>query len=280
MAGDDWTTGQFDEDGNAFDDFVIPEGVQDGKSVEAVEKEGQFKTPPLGVHELFVQKIDFKTVVDGEPQTTMIPVMLDGFKTSYETYQGSITFAMVADPECRVSQFFSTPPIDPQQLDAYQNGLGINADGSEKGKNSAGFGWRQLKQMLGHLGFAFPESGVIPPEARRIGSWKTWPDGTRRTVMAEIVPQEQNGKPHPKGYVNIKLFSFADSADTIAKRAKFGLPASSPKGKSNPAKPGNLPGQQSHPALGGGNGASPASVTTAAAGHAAKAVDPLANVEI
>lgn len=227
---DDWATGTFDpnaEDDTRFDHLNFGEGGADGKNAQAIEDEAN-REVPCAVHTLFVKKVVITTVDSNKDATVKFhDAYLGAEKTGYHAYGGRIEFAMIADPTRTISYTFRTPPSDPGELHIYMTGTS-KPNGHPAGQ---GWYWKTLKHLLGKLGFAIQDNGQLPPDARTFGSWKRWPDGTARTVVAEVIkgtPME-GADPNARVFNQIKPYSYKETPDTLARRGHQVAPTPQPQ---------------------------------------------------
>lgn len=200
-------------DGDAADEFVIPDVAAPQTSAAEIEMAKSFNEIPPGDYELVV--IGFLN----PPKAERKDVYVNSRRLGFETHSVIVKFGLASDPSYQATDFFLLPPGDPNGLLAYYEGS-KNADGKNKGFMASKF-----YHFVERLGFPYPKGGSLPEAARKLGNWKG------RTIHATIEPgddyADQTTGETKAGRAQIKLFSYRSSGATVSGAHSAAVPASS-----------------------------------------------------
>lgn len=212
-----------------IDNFEIPDVSAPSATAEQIENDNNFEIPP-GDHTLVV------TGFNGLPELKPFSVLLNGRTVSYSSMTIQVRFGLPFNTKKNVTDFFVLPPANPGELDAYYNGVPLDAKAGVTGGLSAS----KFFHFISRLGFPYPPGGKLPEAARRLGNWKG------RTIKARVeAGKDWIGRDGAvkKGYSRIKFWSYM---------ATDGSAAVGPNPSVSAAQ-----GQRREPAMSGAGSANP-----------------------
>lgn len=229
--------GGYPDDNNPLeenlDDYEVALGVLPDKSIDDVDKENAFVPMPDGEKLLNFHKISIMKKIEH------FECWLGKRKTGYNSTTIQVTYCLPENPRCQVSDFHRLPPLDEDELIAYNEGA------NEEGKNK-GFMASKLKNLVGHMGWEMPADNSLPAEAAKLKNWLFLSDGkTPRQIIATTeTPKnpgvDKNGNPR-KAYPNIRLFSYKDAPVQQTKPVR---PSGGNGGKTASKSAGSAAGKQ------------------------------------
>jgi hypothetical protein len=211
---------------NAADDYVIGSVVATGFDADKVEQENAFRDIPPGDHLLVIQDVK---IYDG----AFSYVILDGRQTGYTSRSVSVRLALPNDKRATLNDFFTLPPDNPSELDAYFRGIPKPKEGEAmKPDAKGGFAANKFFYFMDRLGFVDPATKALTPAGGRISSWKG------RTIYATVTAGKgtytvksgkHQGEVRPNG-PQVKMFSYK-RADAAANQVQGGGQGGQPTGQ-------------------------------------------------
>lgn len=184
-------------------DIVIGEVVA-AKSAQDIENENTIRQIPPGEHRLVVKGFSL-----GDNPRTTHKVFVDGRYCSFTAMSIGVDLAMEADPSLTIRDYFTLPPDDAREHEAYFRG---KKDPAKKNAKE-GFEASKFIHFLSKIGWAVPAGGALPPEARQLKNW------VGRGVVATVDEGEpwtdKEGKKR-MGFNRIHLFSYKATHETVA----------------------------------------------------------------
>lgn len=217
---------------NNADDYVIGSVVAPGFDADQVERENGFRDIPPGEHLLIVQDVVLY-------EAAFTYVTLDGRPSGYTSRSALVRLAMPNDKRATISDFFTLPPGNPSELNAYFHGVPKPKEGeAPKPDAKGGFAANKFFYFMDRLGFVDPATKALTPAGGRISSWKG------QAIYATITAGKgtytnKKGDTVARGS-QIKMFSYR-RADATANQVQGG----GQQGGQQGGQPNNQPGQPS-----------------------------------
>lgn len=213
------------------DDFLIGDVTAGDKSADQIEAENYFAPVPPGEQRLVV--VGFT----GAPQNGYHKVFVNGQLVGFNAYSVGVKLGMPGAPKRTVTDFFTLPPDNPRDLNAYY--YGVPESREKPGTPSTlqpGVDGNRFSHFINRLGFNFPPGGKLPPEAQKLGNWKG------REIVATVIAGTgtytgRDGKERPRDS-KVKWFSYKPAGTPIAPAASAGQPSSRPAARPAPAMAG------------------------------------------
>ncbi len=225
---------------NAEDDYVIGSVVAAGFDADKVEQENTFRNIEPGEHLLIVQNV---TLNDG----AFTFVTLDGRQTGYTSRSVRVQLAMPNDKRATISDFFTLPPSNPSELDAYFRGIPRPREGEvQKPDAKGGFAANKFFYFMDRLGFVDPATKALTPEGGRVNSWKgraIYVTVTEGKGTYTVRSGKHQGEVRPNG-PQIKMFSYRRADVNASQGQGGGHPGGQPIGQQASGQPQRTPQYQ------------------------------------
>jgi len=197
------------------DDFLIGNVGAGDKSADQIEQENYFAPVPAGEQELVV--VGFT----GAPKSAYHKVFVNGQIVGFTAFSVGVKLGMPENPKRTVTDFFTLPPEDAKQRQAYYYGVPENKDvPGTPSKLQAGVDGNRFSHFIARLGFDFPPGGTLPQEAQRLGNWKG------RKIVATVIAGSgtytgRDGKERQRDS-KVKWFSYKPAGSPIAQGGPAG----------------------------------------------------------
>jgi hypothetical protein len=199
----DWTAGESIGDP---DDFSFGTTTAPDKTPDEIGAENSYREIPPGDHTLVVVGYEKPTT---ERYTVLVGAKLVNGQWTGGTLSGftgnklQVKLAKDGDPGATIRDFFTGPPSDPNEMNAYLNGIAKDAKPNARG----GFHASKFYHFLGAMGYDWERGGQVPSAAMRPANWKG------RKVNAKVVAgkgdyeDKKTGEMKPRG-PQVGMFSY------------------------------------------------------------------------